>query len=251
MADKKTVRAKPKRRTEAKKTLPAKPRASAIFTDPKGLPCFFLLIGKGRKGKSYYSRWLILDRMVNAGWKFGICFTGSAYTGAYDWLPKEAVVDGFSEEKLVQYMNGLKAAMASGKEIPPNFVWLDDCGGIIRANGTSSVMENFWRTARHTNTNVIVCEQYLNTGLPTVLRLQCDYAIMWYHENARTLENLWKEFGGAYEKKEDFVRHFKRCCREQYAAMLYVEREERREDNFLSVKAPAMAEWPTIEAFTW
>lgn len=229
----------------------APPRASAIFDDPKGLPVFVLCIGKGRKGKSYWCRWFLQDRIAHAGWAFGITFAGSAYTGAYDWLPRGSVVDGFSEERLEAYMGGLKAAMAAGKMLPPNFVWLDDLGGILRSSSTSEIMENFWRTARHTNTNVICCEQHMTSGLPPVLRLQCDYALMWYSDSARTNENLWLEFGQAYEKKAEFVRHFRRCCRQPYAAMLYVERIDGRDGNFLSVRAPAMEKWPTLEAFTW
>src|SRR4051812_23616071 len=100
--------------------------------DPKAQ--IWLMIGKSTRGKSFFAQYLIRSMFAHPEerrrWRFGIVFAGTLFSGAYDWLPKKARVEGYIEGRLTAHLNRLKALKRKGKKLPQSFVWFDDLMGI-------------------------------------------------------------------------------------------------------------------------
>ena len=88
------------------------------------------------------------------------------------------------------------------KKLPPSFVF-DDLVGVLTSN--SKFFKNFITTFRHLNINVIICVQDLVAGISTTVRAQINYCLMYNEKNNRTLDILYKNFGGLFPSREDFI----------------------------------------------
>lgn len=226
-------------------------RKSSVFDSPDGKAQAMLVVGKTRQGKSHFCRYYITDRFAHAGWRFGLSFVGTRFTGAYDWLPPKTVVEGYDEAKLLAYMTNLKkkeeefakhnkriADESKHRHVPPNFVFFDDLVGVLTSD--SKAFQNFCTTARHTNTNIIVAVQYLPKGVSTTFREQVSHVVMFCSKNKRTLRSLHSEFGQLFPDEQAFVDWlWEITSSEPYTACLYLDAEQELGKNYLGVKAPA------------
>ena len=213
------------------------PRNSEVFNSPDGKAQTWLVVGKSRKGKSHFIRWLIMDRFVHANWQFGLSMVGTKFTGAYKWLPDRTVFEGYDENRLVAYVTGLKKKIDAGEKVPPNFVYLDDLVGALKSE--TDAFKQFCTTSRHTNTNVIVAVQYIAHGVSTTFREQVDYAVLFGSKNRRTCDSLFGEFGQLFPSRRDFTDYLHEQTKRPYHAVLYIEREEELGKNYHPVVAPA------------
>jgi hypothetical protein len=202
----------------------------------------WLLVGKSKRGKSHFAEWLIRDHMSHRDpklrWRFGVVFTMTAGTGQYSWMPKKFIRE-FSVAAFVTYMKGLrKLRERTKKPLPMNFCYLDDCHGLLSSRKVDEELESVWATSRQWNTNLIIADQYMAQGVPTTLRAQCDYAVLWKTHGARTLKALWGEFGQLWTY-EEFCGLMEERTAEQYSAVLFRERIDTREGQLIPIMAPA------------
>jgi hypothetical protein len=201
----------------------------------------FLLIGKSFRGKSHFAQYLIRAMCSHPDpakrWRWGILFAGTLYSGAYDWLPKAARYEGYSEPRLEAYLGRLKTAFRKMKALPPSFIWFDDVQGVLQQE--TPAFQNFLCTARHLGVAIVICSQYLNRGISTTLRAQTTHVLMWKAKQQRTLEMLWKDFGQLFPSFEAFAAYLAAATKEKFVAVLYVDRVDEVDSNYELVRAPA------------
>ena len=139
----------------------------------------------------------------------------------------------------MKYIEKLKAMKRDGQEIPPNWLIFDDLVGVLQSSTPEFL--NFISTFRHTNTNVLISVQYLTgkNAVPPIIREQTNYAIMFRSKTRRTLENLYESYGQMFDSIQEFKVYFMHATEEKFTAMLYIEREDDEDQNYLSVQAPA------------
>lgn len=206
--------------------------------DPKAQ--IFVLVGKSTRGKSHMAQWLI--RSISAHpdprrrWRFGLVFAGSLYTSAYDWIPKNARVEGYSEARLKAHLDKLKAHKRAGKSLPQSFIWFDDLMGVLGLE--TPVFMNLITTARHLGINILICAQYLAKGINTTLRAQVNHALIWKTKQQRSLDLLWREFGQLFPDREQFVEYLTAATEQPYACVCYSERHDSLESNYNVLRAP-------------
>ena len=197
-----------------------------------------LLIGPSRAGKSHFLKAYILDMSVNRHYfNFGIAFLGTAYNkDSYNYLPEKAIIVGYDENRLVSYLDTLKAIRKSGRQLPPNFIILDDVMGLLKDN--SPVFTNLITTYRWTNTTVIIGIQYANK-LNAVIKSNTSFAIMFNSKQKRMIHGLYENFGQLFDNEAQFKRHYFQITSRKYTACLFNEEENELDKNYLPIKAPA------------
>jgi len=222
-------------------------------------PSVYLVTGKPRKGKTHMIKSLILDKTLNEDIKadhrlsFGLVFCSEAsiheYSGKRDTpglIPKKYCIEGYKEDKLVQYLSFLKKRYDELGDLPRSFVLFDDLVGLLDSN--SSAFTSFITCHRKYNVDVLLSVQYLKKNISPTIRECVSYAIMFNSKTELTIKALFESFGELAGKYEDFKRLFFRQTREQYTAMLFIELNETTDENYLSIKAPA--EVPDV-CLTW
>jgi hypothetical protein len=100
---------------------------------------------------------------------------------------------------------------------------------------------NFFGTHRHTNTDIYLATQHLNTGANTTLREITTYAILFGRRQKNTIESLFDNFGQLFENIKAFKEHYFKITSAPFTAMLYDNRNEEFDDNYKSFKAPDMS----------
>lgn len=163
-----------------------------LFNNPQKLAQMFVLVGKSGRGKSYFIRYLLTERVVNDGWEFGLVFCKTKFNGDYDFLPDDKVFQGYNEEILEKYVENLQAIKKKKGKVPPNFIIFDDLVGVL--NNQTDFFNNFISVHRHTNTNILIAVQYLagRKAISPIMREQTSYAIMFQSRTKRTLEKLYE-----------------------------------------------------------
>jgi hypothetical protein len=54
-----------------------------------------------------------------------------------------------------------------------------------------------------------------------------------------TIENLYNSYGAMFDMYDEFKQHFMKTTKEKYVAMLYMEKEDERDKNYIAIQAPA------------
>jgi hypothetical protein len=202
-----------------------------------------MFLGKSARGKSHFIRYLLQDRFANGGWKFGMVFCPTAFTGDYNWPPKKAVRLKYDEPVLMKYVNNLKKIVdekkQDGKKIDPNFIIFDDVIGVLR--GQTEFFINFMGSFRHTRTSIIIASQYMTArnSISTVMRAQVNYAFLFKTRNKIELENYYNNFGQLFDSYNEFVQYFKDNTEQEYVCILWLDTKDDLEENYLPVIAPA------------
>jgi len=214
-------------------------RNTSIFDNPTGKSQFYLLVGKSERGKSHFAKFLLYDRFLHAGWKFGISFIATKYTDAYNFLPKKTIYQGYHDKVLKAWTDGLQRELKRKGKLPPSFVYFDDLVGVLTSN--SKFFKNFITTFRHLNINVIISVQYL-VAVSTTVRAQVNYCLMYNEKRYQTLDILYENFGGLFPTKDEFIEYLWKNTggeKNKYVGILFVERIDNLKDNYIPIKAPA------------
>lgn len=209
-------------------------------------PACILLCGKPRKGKTNCIRFLIqkhsLDRFQGcAKFEFGICFVRTKFNHDYDFLPDEYVYEGYDQEVLEQYLNGIQESVAQGNKAPANFVIFDDLIGLLSKNDPFLI--NFFGLHRHTNTTILLATQHLKSGASTTLREVCTHAVIFNSKTFNTITSLYENFGGLFPNLEEFKKCLQETTAEPYTAMLYMQDEDNMNKNYVKFKCPDVSKW--------
>jgi hypothetical protein len=127
-------------------------------------PSVLLFVGKPGKGKSNAIKWFILKHSVDIKmYNFGIVFARTKFNEDYYYIDNRFVYGNYDQNILTQYLNNLQMYRMKNKKPPArNFVIFDDLIGLLGKNDPFLI--NFFGTHRHTNTDVYLATQHLNTG---------------------------------------------------------------------------------------
>lgn len=226
---------------------------------PEGLvfpkePCFIVLIGIPKSGKTYAVKSLMAQFQKHQPFAFGIVFTGTKFKNAYDFLPDKRVKDGYSHEKLLAYIDALKKKeKESGKENKPNFIILDDLMGVAEWNDKRIV--NWVANFRHTNTTVFLTAQRLAQGSSTTVRDCTDMAFIFNGNTFSSQEHLWNAYGQAMPGKtkgekfdlfQEVIKAVTMCEEDneedKHQALVFINRKQKAADSYLAWKADPVDE---------
>jgi len=202
-------------------------------------PSVILCIGRPRKGKSNMMKYLLLDGAVRQKQlQFGLIFCGTKYSGDYDFIPQEYVIEGYDENIFRKYVAKLRDMKKEGIEIPPNFVVFDDLLGIL--SNDNGFLLNFIIQHRHFSCNIILNAQYINKGASTTLRECTTHAFMFNSKTKRTIESLYECFGQLFENIKEFKYNFLDITNMPYTCCMFEQDEDDVDKNYKIVKAPDM-----------
>ena len=203
-------------------------------------PEIVVLLGRPETGKSYAIRSLIYQYAKAGLLQFGVCITPTKYNGTYTYLPDKWVWEGYDEERLEKYIVALRRKQGElkkkGKELPPNFVILDDCLGTI--NMQSAFFSNWIACFRHTNTTVFITAQSLKgKGTSTLLR-DCTTRALMYRTNFKiAMQGLYDAYGQVFEDYDEFKEHFQAATQEQYHCLVFENNKDSFEETYYGWKA--------------
>jgi len=156
--------------------------------------------------------------------EFGIVFTGTKYDEEYDYLPDEAVIDGWNEDVFGEYVDYLKEQKEKfGNKMPPNFMIFDDLIGLLYA---SKRFTNFIGTHRHTKTSVFITTQYLRKAIATELRENTKIAFMFNCRFALSLDGLYEAYGQLFRRRRDFFKLLDNVTEEDFTCLAYLDKEK-------------------------
>ena len=203
----------------------------------------YLIVGKPGSGKTHCLKSIMLDYARQKHFKFGICFTQNTMTSDLDFLPKKAIDDDFSDQKLEAYMKRLMTVRENNKSqaLPPSFIIFEDMIGSNKLNLYSNTMNKFLILHRHLNISVFFLSQYLGgkSGSSTLLREVTNYAVLFNTKFANSKEFLWKSCGGLFAKAQDFYSLLDDATSEKHRSLLYDASQDTITDSYKYFKAPA------------
>ena len=155
------------------------------------------LCGTSKSGKSYLLRHMLSTMLRSGELKFGLVFTATKFTGAYNWLPDKYVYANFDMEVLAGWLAWLakekKKADASGKELPHSFIVFDDIVDSLPLK--TPAWKHFITKFRHWNITVFFTLQYPNLIDP-VTRSQTEYAWIFAQHNDKQFRSTYDWVGG-------------------------------------------------------
>ena len=201
-----------------------------------------LLVGKRGTGKTSAVKYLILKNTVDRKiFSFGLVFSGSAFNNInFDYLPEEAVIEGYDEDILRNYVNALKQRVNDGKKFKA-FLVFDDLMGIIRRQDPFII--NLFIISRQINLSIFICVQHLKgSSSNTSLREITTDGIFFKSLRFDTQKAIWEEFSTQFEKFVQFKNHFLKVTKEKYNALYYNADADEVEDNFWGIMYPDMSE---------
>lgn len=212
-----------------------------IWEREKSLPTTFLLVGRPRSGKSHMVKYLLQQFFTKIPHKcqFGIVFAAKATLCEYDYLPEKSLIEGYSEQFLMKYLDNLtEHKKKTGKPIPHNFIVFDDLVGLLESNTGAFV--NFITTFRKTNTSVFIATQYLNRNISPTVRVCIFNAILFYAADKRSLTAMYDAFGmHGYDSFEAFKKvFFEKVNIKEHRALLFSFEENTHGSSFKSITAP-------------
>ena len=208
-----------------------------LFKEPNNLAQLFVFCGKSGKGKSYMIRYLLSDMLQKKKVKFGLVFTRTKFNNDYDFLPDDKVMQ-YDKEIVQNYVHNLEEMKKKNKKVQPNFMVFDDCQGILSSQ--TPFMQNFFATFRHFNINIFIACQYLTgrNSISPIMREQTNYCLMFKSKTRRTLENLYESYGQLFDSLELFTQYFFKATQEPFSCMVYFEREDDVDKNYITIMAP-------------
>ena len=203
-----------------------------------------VLTGKSERGKTHFLKWLLLERITaeHSPFRFGLAFVRTKYRHVYNFLPDDKVFQSYDEEILRKYISNLESIFEEKKAVEPNFVIFDDLIGIL--NNRTPWFENWIGTFRQLNTHIYIAVQYLTgkNAISPIMREQTNFAIIFNTKNTRSLINLYENYGQLFEKQKEFKQYlFDNTDRSKvgpYVCIVYIEREDDLENNYLPMRAP-------------
>ena len=209
-------------------------------------PSCVLLVGKPKRCKTNCVRFLIqkhsLDKFKGCGkFQMGIVFVRSKFSHDYDFLPDEAVINGYDEDILRRYLEAIENYTAENGKPVPNFVVFDDLIGLLSKN--DPFLTNFLGLHRKYGTTIFLATQHLKTGASTTLREVTTHAIVFNSKTWNTITSLYENFGSLFEKLIQFKETLQNVTKEPFTAMLYLADEDNIEKNYLEFKCPDTTHW--------
>ena len=200
----------------------------------------FLMSGASESGKSYLTRYLLINLLLDGRFDFGVVWCSTKFNDSYNFLTNQDMVrDKFSTEELLKFKqyiidNAKPPRGRRKREFPKTFIVLDDLVGKIKWD---SEMLNFLTTFRHYNVTVFLITQYLYL-VPPIVRIQSNYTVLFDVNTGRDIDAAFESFGSKFFKKKDFVNMMNAVHGEcEYNALVVMKSGKTIEERYGSYRA--------------
>jgi hypothetical protein len=199
--------------------------------EPDKFAAIFIAVGKPRSGKSFLVKSLIKQLTDAKVFSWGVCLTSTGFTGAYDYLPENAVWD-YDQDKIERYVQHLRDLRAEGK-CKPNFLIVDDMVG--KVDTSTGWWQNFVSTYRHTFTSIFFTAQYLKArgAIGTSLREYTDYAFLFRTSQKNSLVGLYEAFQAEDIDYDQFKAMLYGCTKTPYHTLCFVNDKVSKKESYL------------------
>lgn len=192
--------------------------------------CTVLIVGKRCTGKSVLE-FDILAHM--SGWfSFGLALTPTQSSKErFEQCMPSAFIDVQSPERLEQHVSMAKAmynrASTKGEPTRASFVVLDDTAFDDRFMRCKPLQE-LWMNGRQFGCTCLCVSQYIMKCSPT-LRCNSDFVFLFWDNNQKNQEMLWKYWGGMMDKAT-FYEVFSECTQDYSVLVIDVRRSATSRD---------------------
>lgn len=182
-----------------------------------------VFVGMPRAGKSVLVKSIMHYYDQQHYFAYGICISGSAFNGDYDYLPSKALWAGWDEERLKQYIKVLELRAyelkKQKKKLPPSFIIFDDLLGEL---SNSNFVRNLFSIFRHYNLTLMSCMQ-TPTGqhCSTVFRSLVDYAFMFPSSMQSVCDALQASWGPHFKNGNEMKDVLMEIKKTKYTCLLY------------------------------
>ena len=158
-----------------------------------------IICSKRRTGKSIFM--LDLCHKIKNWYITGYVFsmTADLQKDMYDFVNKKNVFNSFNEEKLQEIWDkqekmvmAMRTAKVKEEEIPHVLIVLDDVVSDPRVR-KSEILNRYFVAGRHLKFAVIVISQTF-TGVPPMLRTNCDISVAFYLDSQDNREAFAKQY---------------------------------------------------------
>jgi hypothetical protein len=197
------------------------------------IPRNIIIVGKKNSGKTNLVKHLIVSHRDH--FNFGLVFTNTKFDDDYNYIPEKYIIQGFREDVFRHYRKELEKMKKKTGVIPPNFIIFDDLVGILKEN---QKFINFIANHRHYNTSLFISAQYLKKGVPTTLRDNIDYAVIFRATTKNSILGFYESFGQEIGSYEEFKQFLLDITREKYETLVYNATETELDNIYIKYKAP-------------
>lgn len=171
-------------------------------------PAITLLAASPGSGKSYCIRWMVYELFRRKKFDYGIVWSPTAHTGAYDYMPKNVYPiftlkrSRASKDEPYEYRNEeLDLVMEYQRKNPKSraFLIFDDCLGSVKWQ--SQQMLNLITTYRHLRLTIFIATQYMYQ-IPPFIRECSKFAVIFDQVQRRSIKAVYETFFGTMEEHE-------------------------------------------------
>lgn len=204
-------------------------------------PSLILCIGSSKSGKSHLIKNLIYDNTIDKedGFKFGLVFTKTKFTGSYNFLPDDYVIENFDIKILNHYLDLIVESYQKRKNkkhgIPHSFIIFDDICSLLPQKDKE--FQNILSTSRHYNVTLIFSVQYIHQA-STLVREQSDYMYVFHQEKKKSIDALYEIIGSSFRTVKEFEEFLVNSTKERYYCLLYDKNELDFEKKYSRYRAP-------------
>lgn len=216
-------------------------------------PSVFLFVGKPRRGKSHFLKYLFHSNLLSPEVKkenkynYGLVFcAGSSlveYKGGFSptgekikpLIPSNFCIEGYQEEKLFEFLDHLQSLHQKNKKLPRGFIIFDDLVGLLNASNKSFM--NFITCYRKYNLDVYISIQYLK-AIPPTIRECISFSFVFNTKHQISLKNIYESFASDFDSFDAFTKQFKKQTIEPHSCMCFIEHVINPEQNYFTIIAP-------------
>ena len=164
------------------------------------IPCVLIFAGKPRSGKSHCIRYFMYT--MRKKFHYGLVFTKTNFTNAYEYIPAGYVHPNYNEAKLRNLMS-IQAELVKQGIQKQAFVIFDDC---LTTQFNTELFTDLVTQHRHYNITVIISTQYIYKINPTI-RECANYVIIFHQSTKRSNMALYESFGNHLNSLSDWMAY--------------------------------------------
>lgn len=161
-------------------------------------------------------------------------------------MPPDDLIEGYDEQWLTDFLDGLKARKKAGKRIPPTALIFDDMMGQLPLQ--SEAMQHLISCFRHYNLYVFFTSQYINRAIPPYLRECCNWAVMFRTLNKNSIDAMYAAFGQLFDNRDDFKHALERATRIEHHALLFHNQQDSFEKSYSTWTADKVKEFQLVKS---
>lgn len=150
-------------------------------------PSLILCVAKSRSGKTTLMKYLLGQWVKEGRFDHGVVISQTVETGEWDILPQELLLSRWDPEVVGRFINYHKE-----HKDKRGFILLDDILGVV--NLRDQVFTRLATCGRHFNITVLIVIQQLRGAIPTVIRENCSYLIVFNTDRDQTLKAIHEEY---------------------------------------------------------